>query len=260
MSTPVWSAHISMLFAERPYAERIGLAREHGFRWVETWWPAAQADREALVAGVGEHGMRVALVNTDGGDMSAGERGFLCDPAQEDRARRAVLDGLELAARVRARSLHALVGCVPEGLGRAAAEGQAAGMLRELVPEARRRGIAVVVEALNPHDAPGYLTPTPEDVVRVTGGEAGLLLDAYHMLRSGRDPAAEARRFGDAIGHVHVADSPGRGAPGTGDLDLPAFLAALAEAGYDGPIGLEYDAAGDTPSSLPAFATDADPA
>ena len=89
-------------------------------------------------------------------------------------------------------------------------------MLRELVPEATRRGVAVVVEALNPHDAPGYLTPTPEDVLRLTGGEAGLLLDAYHLLRMGRDPAAEARRLGAAIGHVHVADSPGRRAPGTG--------------------------------------------
>jgi hydroxypyruvate isomerase len=256
---PIWSAHISMLFAERPYAERVGLARAHGFGWVETWWPAAPADREALVAGVAEHGVRVALVNTDGGDMGKGERGFLCDAAQEERARRAFLDGLELAARVRARSLHALVGCVPAGMGRAAASDQAAGMLRELVPEARRRGVAVVVEALNPHDAPGYLTPTPEDVVRLTGGEAGLLLDAYHMLRSGRDPAAEARRFRDAIGHVHVADSPGRGAPGTGELDLPAFLAALEQAGYDGPIGLEYDAAGDTPGSLAAFATGAEP-
>jgi hydroxypyruvate isomerase len=96
--------------------------------------------------------------------------------------------------------------------------------------------------------------------VRLTGGTAGLLLDAYHMLRSGRDPAEEARRFGDALGHVHVADSPGRGAPGTGDLDLPAFLIALAEAGYDGPIGLEYDTAGDTPGSLRAFPKTAEPA
>jgi hydroxypyruvate isomerase len=111
----------------------------------------------------------------------------------------------------------------------------------------------VVVEALNPHDAPGYLTPAPEDVVRLTRGEAGLLLDAYHMLRSGRDPAAEARRFADAIGHVHVADSPGRRAPGTGELDLDAFVAALDEIGYDGPVGLEYDPAGDTPGSLAGF-------
>jgi hydroxypyruvate isomerase len=260
VTTPTWSAHVSLLFAEHPYAERVGHARGHGFRWVETWWPVAPADREAFVAGVAEHGMRVGLVNTDGGDLAAGERGFLCDPAQEERAQRAFLDGLELAARVDARSLHVLVGCVPEGLRRDAAFDQAAGMLRELVPEATSRGVAVVVEALNPHDVPGYLTPMPEDVVRLTGDTAGLLLDSYHMLRSGRDPAAEARRFGDAIGHAHVGDNPGRRAPGTGELDLGAFLVALEEVGYDGPIGLEYDAEGDTPSSLPAFPKVDDPA
>jgi hydroxypyruvate isomerase len=47
-----------------------------------------------------------------------------------------------------------------------------------------------------------------------------------------------------------VADAPGRGAPGTGDVDLPRFLAALDDAGYDGPIGLEYDARGATLASL----------
>jgi hydroxypyruvate isomerase len=242
---PLWSAHISMLFAERPYPERVALARAAGFDWVETWWPESEADREALVSGVAAHGVRVALVNTDGGDRAMGERGFLADPAAEERGRRAFLDGLDLATRVGARSLHALVGCHPE-------PDHARGMLRELVPEARARGVAVVVEALNPADAPGYLTPTPEAVTELIAGidGAGLLLDSYHVLSIGRDPAVEVKRFAGAIGHVHLADAPGRGAPGTGRLDLPAFTAALATAGYEGPVGLEYDAAGDTPGSL----------
>jgi hydroxypyruvate isomerase len=244
---PTWSAHISMLYAERPYAERIGLARDAGFGWVESWWPESQADRDALAAATGQ-GVRVALLNTDGGDRSRGERGFLCDPRDEERGRRTFLDGVDLAARAGARSLHAMVGC---GAGTRARD-HAGGMLRELVPEATARGIAVVVEALNPHDAPGYLTPTPEAVVALVDGidGCGLLLDAYHMLRSGRDPAAEARRAAGAIGHVHVADCPGRRPPGTGALDLEGFLAALDDAGYDGPVGLEYDAAGDTAGSL----------
>jgi hydroxypyruvate isomerase len=242
-----WSAHISMLWAERPYAERIGLAHEAGFDWVESWWPETDADRDALAAAA-EQGVRVALLNTDGGDRSIGERGFLCDPEHEERGRRAFLAGLELATRAGARSLHVLVGC---GSGRRAWD-HARGMLRELVPEAAAHGVAVVVEALNPHDAPGYLTPTPEAVTALVGDidGAGLLLDTYHMLRSGRDPAADARRFAGALGHVHVADCPGRLAPGTGVLDLDAFLAALDDIGYDGPVGLEYDPGGDTPASL----------
>jgi hydroxypyruvate isomerase len=250
---PTWSAHISMLFAEHPYAERPARAHAEGFTHGESWWPGRAEDREALAGEAARPGLRVALVNTDGGDMAAGERGFLCHPALEDHARRAFLDGLALAERVGARSLHALVGCRPPDVPGRVAWDQAAGMLRELVPEATLRGVAVVVEALNPHDAPGYLTGTPEDVERLAadaGGGIGLLLDAYHVLCIGRDPAEEAARRAGVIGHVHVADAPGRGAPGTGELDLPAFLAALDDAGYDGPIGLEYDARGDTVGTL----------
>jgi hydroxypyruvate isomerase len=246
-----WSAHISMLYAEHPYPERPGLARGAGFGWVESHWPATAEDRDALASATTEHGLRVALVNTDGGDMTAGERGQLCDPALDELARARFLEGVDLAERVGARSMHALVGVVPDGLRERVAWEQAAGMLRELVPEATARGVAVVIEALNPHDAPGYLTPSPETAWRLAEPVgAGVLLDAYHMLRMGRDPAAEARALAGAIGHVHVADAPGRRAPGTGELDLWGFLEAVEATGYDGPVGLEYDAEGDTPGSL----------
>ena len=72
-----WSAHISMLYAEHPYPERPGLARAAGFDWVESHWPATAEDRDALASAATDHGLRVALVNTDGGDMAAGERGQL---------------------------------------------------------------------------------------------------------------------------------------------------------------------------------------
>ena len=246
-----WSAHISLLYAEHPYPERPGLARAAGFDCVESHWPATAGDRDALASAATDHGLRVALVNTDGGDMAAGERGQLCDPAREELARARFLEGVDLAERVGARSLHALVGAVPPGVADHVAWEQAEGMLRELVPEATGRGVAVVIEALNPHDAPGYLTPSPETALRLSQAVgARVLLDAYHMLRLGRDPAAEARALAGAIGHVHVADAPGRRAPGTGDLDLCGFLEAVEAAGYDGPVGLEYDAEGDTPGSL----------
>ena len=43
------------------------------------------------------------------------------------------------------------------------------------------------------------------------------------------------------IDHVHYADWPGRGAPGTGTVDVLALLQALDRAGYPGTVGLEYD-------------------
>ena len=61
-----------------------------------------------------------------------------------------------------------------------------------------------------------------------------LLYDAYHAACAGCDPVREVADFVPLIGHVQFADCPGRGAPGSGDLDLDAFVAALEAAGYDG--------------------------
>jgi hydroxypyruvate isomerase len=42
------------------------------------------------------------------------------------------------------------------------------------------------------------------------------------------------------VGHVQIADAPGRGEPGSGNLDLPHYVEALAENGYRGYVALEY--------------------
>ena len=49
---------------------------------------------------------------------------------------------------------------------------------------------------------------------------------------------------------MQIADCPGRGEPGTGQLDLDRYLAELAARGYAGWVGLEYKPTTDTESSL----------
>jgi hydroxypyruvate isomerase len=43
------------------------------------------------------------------------------------------------------------------------------------------------------------------------------------------------------ITHVQVADSPGRGEPGTGEIHYPYVFGALEDSDYDGYVGLEYN-------------------
>jgi hydroxypyruvate isomerase len=47
----------------------------------------------------------------------------------------------------------------------------------------------------------------------------------------------------DVIGHVHVADVPGRHEPGTGELNYANIFRALREAGYDRYVGFEFEPA-----------------
>src|SRR5437660_1635610 len=78
-----------------------------------------------------------------------------------------------------------------------------------------------------------------EVIERVGAEQVRLLYDAYHAARAGDDPCRDVAAFAPLIGHVQYADCPGRGAPGTGNVDLAAFVDALRSAGYRGPVGLE---------------------
>lgn len=45
--------------------------------------------------------------------------------------------------------------------------------------------------------------------------------------------------YAGQIGHIHVADAPGRHEPGTGEINYANVFACLEEAGYTGLIGYE---------------------
>src|SRR5262249_29797910 len=94
----VWSAHLSMLFRELPYLERPRAAAEAGFEAVETWWPANGAGIRWADETV-RLGLSVCLVNAYGGDIEAGERGFLNVPERRAEAFDAFEAAVALAQR-----------------------------------------------------------------------------------------------------------------------------------------------------------------
>ncbi|MNC80884.1 Hydroxypyruvate isomerase [compost metagenome] len=58
------------------------------------------------------------------------------------------------------------------------------------------------------------------------------------------------RQLAGRIGHVQFADAPGRGEPGSGELDFRPALRALADVGYDGWLGAEFRPTRRTENSL----------
>ena len=227
-----FSAHLSMLFADLPPVERPEAAHDEGFDLVESWWP----EDERFFTAVRRFGFELACLNAYGGDLSAGDRGFLNDPARREEAVAAVRAALAQKPHV----VNVLVGRELPDTPRAQQLDHVVDVLRELA----ELGGTLVVEPLNEHDVPGALLPTAADAVRLlerVGAEnVRLLYDAYHAARAGADPLVEAPALADVIGHVQYADCPGRGAPGTGTIDLDALVERLDAAGYEGAVGLEY--------------------
>jgi hydroxypyruvate isomerase len=87
--------------------------------------------------------------------------------------------------------------------------------------------------------------------VRADGATSiGFLCDLFHLANNGDDVPAAVAAHADQVAHVQIADCPGRGEPGSGQLDLDGLLVELAARGYDGWVGLEYKPTTDTDTSL----------
>lgn len=249
----VWSAHLSMLFAELPYLERPRAAARAGFAYVETWWPP-DGFAEAWAEEVTECGLAVTSINAYGGDLEAGERGYLNVPARRADVLRWFEEAIALAERCGAPRINLLVGRRVADRTPVQQLSDAAAVLGECAALAEEAQITVLVEPINELDVPGYLVPTPAaalELICLAGARNVLLLyDAYHAARSGLDPCTDVVGHLPAVGHVQYADCPGRGAPGTGTVDLISFARTLDAAGYTGAIGLEFDPCGPTTDAL----------
>lgn len=244
-----FDANVSILFKDAPFLERFARARAAGFSAVEFWWPSGE-DLGAVRAAVADAGLEVALFNFDAGDMAAGDRGLLSDPDRASRFRENVPVALELAERLGTKMLNALVGVELDGVGRERQLDVARENVAWAANQAAASGADVLIEAVNTFENGPYLLSTTRQaaafVHSVQRANVRLQYDIYHMQRMEGNLVATLReRIGD-IAHVQVADSPGRGEPGTGEIHFPYVFAALEELGYDGWVGLEYNPAGAT--------------
>jgi hydroxypyruvate isomerase len=235
------AANVAWLFTEHPWVDRFGAARQAGFAAVEFPWPA---EPDATAAAIRGAGIGVALLNMDAGDLAAGARGWPNDPGRVEEWRRALEAALDLAATVGCRSVNVLAGNRLAGAGDGEQRACLEANLRWALPRAADAGVTLVTEMLNRRENPDYLIASLDETepLRERLAPLGwrLQYDTWHLALTERDVPAAIRRAGGHIGHVQVADVPGRHEPGSGSLDWRAIGAALDAVGYEGPIGLEY--------------------
>jgi hydroxypyruvate isomerase len=247
-----WSAHLSTLFPGMPIAERTAAAAAAGFRTVETWWPAAEL--EDWKDAVARHGLAVACLNADAGDLAGGERGFLNDPDRREWTLAAIEEALRTARELGVEVINVLPGRSVEGVGARAEWDAAVSVLRECADLANRAGVTLAVEHLNPIDTPGSFLPDPAVALRlvedVDADGVRILFDAYHAAMVGLDPAREVEVVADAVAHVQFSCVPGRREPEEDSDLLRRFSSALRATGYRGAIGLEVVPSATTATAL----------
>lgn len=262
---PRLAANLSLMFTEVPFLERFDAAARAGFLGVEFQFPyeheAAEIARAAELAGV-----QVVLHNLPVGDWASGQRGLACDPARVVEFRAGVPQALAYAQALGVKRLNVLAGVCPEGVSREVAESTLVDNLRFAAEALAAAGVRLMLEPINAHDVPGFLLNTAADGLRVLdavgSSNAYLQYDAYHMQRSQGALTETLRACLPRVGHIQIADVPGRHEPGTGEINYDWWLRELDAMGYRGWVGCEYIPAGDTVAGLAwlrPFAADVPP-
>ncbi|WP_395727743.1 hydroxypyruvate isomerase family protein [Nakamurella sp.] len=250
-----------MLFTELPLLERPAAAKAAGFDAVEFWWPfasavPADAEVDGFVDAVQGAGVQLIGLNFFAGDMPGGDRGLVSWPARSAEFADNVDVVVGIGDRLGCKAFNALYGNRTDESTPVAQDEIATENLALAARAVARIGGVVLVEPVS--GAPRYPLLTAADVIRVIDrveAAAGVsnvkfLCDLYHLDVNGDNVTAAIEDHFDRIGHVQIADSPGRGEPGTGTLDIAGHLAALAGKGYDGYVALEYKPTVGTVESL----------
>jgi hydroxypyruvate isomerase len=256
-----YAANCSLLFTERPLLERPAAARAAGFDAIEFWWPWPQqpvpgdAEVDAFVGAVRDAGVRLIGLNFFAGDLAGPDCGVLSVPKRANE----FLDNIEVTVGIGERlgvsAFNALYGNRVDDATPEQQDEQARQCLEAAAAAAARTGATVLVEPVS--GPKPYPLRTAADAAAVVTAlrqaghlNVGLLLDLFHLANNGDDLDAAIEQFTALTAHVQVADWPGRGEPGSGELDLDRHLAALADRGYDGWVGLEYKPTTTTEDSL----------
>ena len=247
------AANLSMMFNEVDFMDRFDAAAGAGFKGVEYLFPY-DYDKDQLAELLAAHGLTQALHNLPAGDWGAGDRGLGClaDRVGEfqDGAGRAV----EYATALGCKRLNALAGIAPEGADEDELRDTLVTNLRFAAGECAKAGITLVTEPINTRDIPGfYLCRTGQALKLIDAvGAPNLMLqyDIYHMqiMEGDLAPTIEANKA--RIGHMQLADTPGRHEPGSGEINFGFLLDHIDAIGYDGWIGCEYKPATTTTEGL----------
>lgn len=247
------TANLSFLFTDSPFLERVDRAAAAGFRGLESMYPE-DVDGAELAERVAAADMQWVLLNTPAGDFAAGERGLAALPGQEERFRDTLQAALALGARLRAGLIHVMAGIPPADADPAACRATFCSNLAWAAGRAADAGLGLTIEPINRRDIPGYFLWQVDQALAILQDVAQpnlrLQFDIYHAQIVGGDVATRLLAALPQIGHVQIANPPGRHGPGDGELDLPFLLRLLDDAGYDGWIGCEYRPTGRTEDGL----------
>ena len=233
-----FSANLGFLWAHLPLPDAISAAHTAQFDAVECHWPYDVPPKETKAA-LEETGLKMLGLNTRRGNVTIGENGLAALPGRQADARAVINEAIDYATAINASAVHVMAG---NSSGPRARDAFVENLSHAC--EAAGNDITVLIEPLNPYNAPGYFlngTELAASIIReVNKPNLKLMFDFYHIQILEGDVTRRFARLLPLIGHVQIAAVPDRGTPDHGELDFAYVLQRVQALGWTRPIGAEY--------------------
>jgi hydroxypyruvate isomerase len=250
---PKFNANLSMMFNEVDFIDRFAAAAKAGFKGVEFLFPYAY-DKNQLAETARKNNLQVILFNMPPGDWNAGDRGMACDPARMTEFQDNVGKAIEYSLALNCKQIHCMAGLMPRGVSSEKMREAYIANLQFAGKEMAKHQLRLLIEAINTRDIPGFYLNYSDQAFDIMHYAAVPNLvfqyDIYHMQIMEGDLAPTIEKNLAKIGHMQLADTPGRHEPGTGEINYGFLFQHIDRIGYQGWIGCEYRPATTTEAGL----------
>ncbi|XP_068239293.1 putative hydroxypyruvate isomerase isoform X2 [Palaemon carinicauda] len=239
------AANLTFMFNEAGgLLARYKAAKKAGFLAVECAFPYSVPAQD-VVSVLRETGLKQVLINSDPGNLEAGELGFAAVPGQEERFKQSLEKSIAYAKALNCHKIHIMSGKTSHDHDEASHLATFESNLRHAVNRLVTEGIIGLIEPINPVSTPGYFLnnyPTAVTLIeKINSPNLRLQLDVFHMQMITGNVSNNIQMLMPLTGHIQVAQAPHRHEPSCpGELDYVYVFRKLRETGYDGYVGAEY--------------------
>jgi len=234
LSVMLWT-----IYKDLPFEQRLEKIAEAGYEAVElvdefkSWSPDDFRKANAKKRSLG-----ISF------DATAGVSIGLTNPSERDAFVSDLQKLLPIASELECPAIIVLSGNKVSGLSKEQQHQSCVEGLKRAAEIAGKQNITLLLENIDPEENPKYyLTSVAEgfEIVRqVNNPHLKFLYDFYHEQIAEGNLIEKLEKNIDQVGLVHIADVPGRHAPGTGEINYINIFRKLAELKFSGYASMEF--------------------
>jgi len=235
-----FSANLGFLWRELDLISAIRAASKVGFDAVEFHWPYEISPIDLKMV-LDETNIPAVSLNTRRGNSLKNENGLAALIGRSKDAREGIDEAISYARVIHCDMIHVMAGVAPH---KTENDSTFRDNLLYASEEAAKHNKKILIEVLNPVDAPGYFLNSFEKVAEIIANvhseNIKLIFDCYHFQMLKIDLKSLFLNCFDNIGHIQIASFPGRNEPNFNSQSYIEILNFFQTSGWSGFVGAEY--------------------